>query len=112
MRTPAVISLVDLGTNDTLSIEADGLGLHTFHGQCASIVEGLRIIGHFYILSNLLEPLAKALMCHVIDTVADNHAHRSITGLEQRPEILAGEVRSEGHAMRIAEVLAAARTNG
>src|SRR5947207_7233704 len=89
MRTPAMVALVNLGANHTLSSQADSLGLHALHRQFACIVEGLGIISHFYVLPNLLEPLSHTLAGDVVDAVAHHHTYWTVTSSQQCPEILA-----------------------
>src|SRR5436309_7836249 len=98
---PAMTSLVYLCSHHALSSQSDSFCLHTFHRQFTRIIQGLCIIGHFHVPSDLLEPLPDALVSDVIDAVAHNHAHGSIAGAQQRPEILAGEIRGEWHPFRI-----------
>ena len=111
VRTPAVAAFVNLRSNDALCSQADGLGLHTLHRQFARVVESLGIIGHLYVLANLFEPLSYALTGDMIDTVAHDHADGPVTGAQQGPEILAGEVGGEGQAANVAVGLTTTRAD-
>ncbi len=101
-------ALVDLGANDTLSLQADSLSLHAFHRQFAGVIKGLRIVDHLDVLSHLPHPLPYSLLGNVIDAAAHDHTDGAVPGLEQGPEILAGEVRGERHAVCIAKGLTTA----
>src|SRR5712692_3769894 len=96
-------ALDNLCADDSLSLQADRFNLHALHRQFAGIVQGLGVVGHLDVAPDLVEPLPETLMRDVVYAVAHDHAYRSIACTQQSPEILAGEVRSEGHAMRVAK---------
>ena len=53
----------------------------------------------------------KGYLEHAAEGDARHQRHRAVTGAQKRPEILAGEVRGERHAMRVAKGLTATRAD-
>ena len=84
-----------LHPDDALGVQRLGLGLHPAHRQLAGVVERLGELRQLDVLPDVAHRLPEPLVGDVVDAGAHHHAERRVAGLDQRPEVLAGQVGGE-----------------
>ncbi|HEY6491904.1 MAG TPA: hypothetical protein VIZ43_01420 [Trebonia sp.] len=87
--------LPELYADDALGVQFLGLRLHAGHGQLAGVVQGLGELLDLDVAAEVTEDRAHALVRDVVDAGAHDHAERGVAGPDERPEVLAGQVRGE-----------------
>src|SRR5579862_9791567 len=112
VRTPGVAAFFDANAHNTFRFKAGGLGLHALHRELTRVIERLGEVGHLSVASDGLDPLAEALVCHVIDAVAHDQPNRTVASLDERPEILSREIACKRLAPGGAMISAVASRNG
>src|SRR5438094_1359405 len=95
VATPDVGLLLDRHADDALGPELAGLLLHAAHGELAGLVDGLGEVGHLDVLAHVVEPGTEPLISDVVDAGPHHQRERPVTGLDQGPEVVPGQVRSE-----------------
>src|SRR4051794_32893799 len=95
MMTPHVRLLGDLYADYAARLDGAGLVLHPFHRELAGGVESLGEVGQLDVAPRGRHALEHAAVSNVVDAVAQHQRYWSLAGLQQRPEVLAGQVRSE-----------------
>ena len=108
VAAPAMALLLQVDADDALGGDLLRLGLHALHRELARVVERLREVRELDVTSGLGQRLEHAPMGDVVDAAAHHHANRAVSGLQQRPELLAGEVAGERAAIGRAVKLAVA----
>src|SRR5664280_1546118 len=94
--------LLEPHADDARGTELVGLVLHPGHGQLAGLVQCLGEVGELYVLPGRAERLPDSPVGDVVDAGPHDQALGNVTGLHQRPEVLAREVRGEGLAELVA----------
>ena len=108
VRAPGVAVLPELDTDDALGVQFLRLGLHPAHGQLAGIVEGLGELLDLHVPADVADLAAELLVRDVVHARPHHHAERRVAGPDQRPEVLAGQVRGERLALVVTPVVHAA----
>jgi hypothetical protein len=81
-----------------------GLPLHPLHRKLAGVVQSLSERWQFGVRTRVSEHVAERSVRDVVVARAHHYAERHVPGLQQRPEVLPGQVRGE----RLAAVVAPA----